>query len=174
MHLSNYMSCLSNCSKAGGTCSIFETFKSLYYKQLLLVYFFQIWLFFGTKGIAEFFQKLCYCSNFPKKSNDHPLSSTSLPWLSSHRCTAWLCCPFTLMEHSFPLHLSLSSSSPVIRLTSSCFSCRRWRLSKCLREELLSFLLALIDFQNEVWGVFKESTNWWAKNVSDTVIIFGI
>lgn len=83
-------------------------------------------------------------------------------------------------KYSFPPHLSLSFSLLTLNtnrwptaphclplshdpLTSSCFSCWRRQLSKCLCEELLSFSLSPDQFPKwTLWHVLKYS-RWWAK-----------
>lgn len=74
-------------------------------------------------------------------------------------------CPFpllTLNTNHWPAApaASLLSHDP---LTSSCFSCCRRQLSKCLCEELLSFSLSPDQFPKwTLWHVLKYS-RWWKK-----------
>lgn len=182
VHLSTYISERLSHSRGWSTRERFDTFKSLYYKQLLSTYFPE--LHFSGKIIALCFyflllswfprsrtiaSPLAHCfllfPSLPPSSAElgHARSLPSLPQSTASLLTSL--CPFsplTLHSNRWPTApaASLLSHDP---LTSSCFSCWRRQLSKCLREELLSFSLSPDQFPKwTLWHVLKYS-RWWGQ-----------
>lgn len=181
VHLHIYMSERRSHSGAGwSTRERFDTFKSLYYKQLLSIYFpklhfsgkiIVLWFFYYSYDPLEVPQRpfpwhlalFCFPPLPPCAGLGHayplallPRSTTSLPHLSLSLLS------FTLHTNRWPTApaASLLSHDP---LTSSCFSCWKRQLSKCLCEELLSFSLSPDQFpKRTLWHVLKYR-RWRAK-----------
>lgn len=111
---------------------------------------------------------LCFLSSLPPSVPPVQRSATLVHRPCTLKSTASLftspCAfsPLTLNTNRWPAApaTSLLSHDP---LTSSCFSCWRRQLSKCLCEELLSFSSSPDQFPKwTLWHVLKYS-RWWSK-----------
>lgn len=187
MHLSIYMSERLSHSVAKYKQEWFDTFKSLYYEQLLQIYFPELdfsgkiivlWYFIALMipwklpflwHFAPFALLLSYA---PARRSGRTQPMPSLLQKTASPLTSL--CPFPSLPLNTNHWPAAPAASPLLLhlllllllhdpLTSSCFSCCRRQLSKCLCEELLSFSLSPDQFPKwTLWHVLKYS-GWWAK-----------